>query len=49
MEQLDDKYNFDYYPTSESDYESELEHKCETLTQNDSIFSLLSIKEFVLK
>ena len=31
MEQLNDKYNLDYYSSSESDSESELEHKYETL------------------
>ena len=31
MEQLNDKYNLDYFSSSESDFESELEHKCETL------------------
>ena len=31
MEQINDKYNLDYYSSSESDSESELEHKYETL------------------
>ena len=31
MEQLNDKYNLDYYSSSESDSESESEHKYETL------------------
>ena len=32
MELLNDKYNLDYYSSSKSDSEPELEHKYETLT-----------------
>ena len=31
MEQIKEKYNLDYYSSSESDSEVELEHKSETL------------------
>ena len=31
MEHLNDKYNLDYYSSSESDLESESEHKYKTL------------------
>ena len=45
MEHLNEKYNLDYYSSSESDSNFEPEHKYETLIQNHSLVSLPSIKK----